>query len=52
MGSLTAGTGYAFPLVDGSANQTLVTDGAGNLSFTTTGSISAGTTNRCLLHSD
>ena len=46
MGSLTAGTGYAFPLVDGSANQTLVTDGAGNLSFTTTGSISAGTTNQ------
>ena len=46
MGSLTAGTGYAFPLVDGLPDQTLVTDGVGNLSFTTTGSISAGTTNQ------
>ena len=46
MGSLTAGTGYAFPLVDGLPDQTLVTDGVGNLSFATTGSISAGTTNQ------
>lgn len=45
-GNLTAATGYAFPLTDGSSAQTLVTDGAGNLSFTTTGSISAGTTNQ------
>ena len=43
MGSLTAGTGYAFPLVDGLPDQTLVTDGVGNLSFATTGSISAET---------
>ena len=42
MGSLTAGTGYAFPTTDGSPDQTLVTDGAGNLSFATTGSISSG----------
>ena len=42
-GNLTANTGYAFPLVDGSANQTLVTDGGGNLSFATTGVITAGT---------
>ena len=45
-GNLIAATGYAFPLTDGSANQTLVTDGGGNLSFATTGSISAGTTNQ------
>ena len=45
-GNLTAATGYAFPLTDGSSAQTLVTDGAGNLSFATTGSISAGTTNQ------
>jgi len=42
-GNLTAATGYAFPLVDGSPNQTLVTDGGGNLSFATTGVITAGT---------
>jgi len=45
-GNLTAATGYAFTTTDGSPNQTLVTDGAGNLSFATMGSISAGTTNQ------
>lgn len=29
------GTGYAFPMIDGTANQVLTTDGAGQLSFIT-----------------
>ena len=50
-GNLTAATGYAFPLVDGSANQTLVTDGGGNLSFATTGSISSGVATQVAFYS-
>ncbi len=38
-----AGTGYRLPTTDGDADQALVTDGDGNVSFTTVRSIPAGT---------
>ena len=35
VGGLSVGTAYSLPTADGTANQSLVTDGSGNLSFTT-----------------
>jgi hypothetical protein len=35
VGGLSVGTAYSLPTADGTANQSLITDGSGNLSFTT-----------------
>jgi len=35
VGGLSVGTAYSLPTSDGTANQSLITDGSGNLSFTT-----------------
>jgi hypothetical protein len=54
---LTPDTGYVYldglrwPAADGSANQVLKTDGVGNLSWTTIGTINSGTTNNIAYYS-